>query len=231
MITIKTKNMKVTNMTDKEFVEAIAKGNISDGEIVDYCKALDEERHLFLLKDLDLEILSYLCCCDVVFTDQIDDRGNTIIRGGGGSSRTPETERLRAAYNLICERFKIEQNEPQQERTEPQQMELKDLLPEELKADEAVRVFQKAIDARLITFSPEGLKWNDTKQLLAYFATKVSAKFSLTTRLDKDGNKTTAWKPFETLFNEQGLKGAKQNWMRLNTKFEPTGFEKVDSLF
>lgn len=114
---------------------------------------------------------------------------------------------------------------------EPQQMELKDLLPKELKADEAVEVFQNAIDAQLITNSPEGLKWNDTKQLLAYFATKVSDKFNLTTKLDKDGNKTTDWKTFETLFEQKGLKGAKQNWMRLNTKFEPTGFEKVDALF
>lgn len=114
---------------------------------------------------------------------------------------------------------------------EPQQMELKDLLPKKLKADEAVEVFQNAIDAQLITNSPEGLKWNDTKQLLAYFATKVSDKFNLTTNLDKDGNKTTDWKTFETLFEQKGLKGAKQNWMRLNTKFEPTGFEKVDALF
>lgn len=114
---------------------------------------------------------------------------------------------------------------------EPQQMELKDLLPKKLKADKAVEVFQNAIDAQLITNSPEGLKWNDTKQLLAYFATKVSDKFNLTTKLDKDGNKTTDWKTFETLFEQKGLKGAKQNWMRLNTKFEPTGFEKVDALF
>lgn len=114
---------------------------------------------------------------------------------------------------------------------EPQQMELKDLLPKKLKADEAVEVFQNAIDAQLITNSPEGLKWNDTKQLLAYFATKVSDKFNLTTKLDKDGNKTTDWKTFETLFEQKELKGAKQNWMRLNTKFKPTGFEKVDALF
>ena len=114
---------------------------------------------------------------------------------------------------------------------EPQQMELKDLLPKKLKADEAVEVFQNAIDAQLITNSPEGLKWNDTKQLLAYFATKVSDKFNLTTNLDKDGNKTTDWKTFETLFEQKGLKGAKQNWMRLKTKFKPTGFEKVDALF
>ena len=114
---------------------------------------------------------------------------------------------------------------------EPQQMELKDMLPEELKTDKVVEVFQKAIDTQLITSSPEGLRWNDTKQLLAYFATKVNEKFNLTVRLDKDGKKTTAWKPFETLFGEKGLKEAKQNWMRLNIRFEPTGFEKVDALF
>lgn len=114
---------------------------------------------------------------------------------------------------------------------EPQQMSLKDLLPEKLKTDEAVKIFQKGIEAQLITHSKEGLKWNATKQLLAYFATKVSKKFSLTKKLDKDGNITTDWKPFETLFNEKELKGAKQNWMRLNTKFEPTEFEKVDALF
>jgi ribosomal protein L22 len=114
---------------------------------------------------------------------------------------------------------------------QPQQMELKDLLPKKLKADEAVEVFQNAIDAQLITNSPEGLKWNETKQLLAYFATKVSDKFNLTTKRDKDDKKTTDWKTFETLFEQKGLKGAKQNWMRVKYKFEPTGFEKVDVLF
>lgn len=116
---------------------------------------------------------------------------------------------------------------------EPQQAPrpIKDLLPEKLKVNEAVKVFQRAIDDGLIANSPEGLKWNDTKQLLAYFATKISEKFGLTTRLDKDENKTTDWKTFETLFNVRGLKGAKQNWMRLHTHFEPTGFEKIDALF
>ena len=114
---------------------------------------------------------------------------------------------------------------------EPQQMNLKDILPEKLKKDEAVKVFQNAIKAKLITHSPEGLRWNDTKQLLAYFATKVCDKFNLTTRQDKDGNNTTAWKPFEALFGVQNIKEAKQNWMRLNIKFEPTDFEKVDGLF
>ena len=108
--------------------------------------------------------------------------------------------------------------------------ELKEYLPEKLKSDEAVDIFQKAIDSQLIECTAEYLDWKDTKQLLAYFAEKMSNKFGLINKVDKNGNKTTAWKPFEKLFNETDLKGAKQNWMRLNTKFEPTGFEKVDSL-
>ena len=133
--------------------------------------------------------------------------------------------------HLPCTTQPEKSDDTQSLNPEPQQMELKDLLPKKLKADEAVKVFQNAIDAQLITNSPEGLKWNDTKQLLAYFATKVSDKFNLTTNLDKDGNKTTDWKTLETLFKQKGLKGAKQNWMRLNTRFEPTRFEKVDALF
>ena len=98
-----------------------------------------------------------------------------------------------------------EWQQPQNTASEPQQG-LIGLLPEQLKTDEAVMVFQKAINVQLITYSPDGLRWNDTKQLLAYFATKVSDKFNLTTRLDKDGNKTTDWKTFETLFKERILK-------------------------
>lgn len=119
--------------------------------------------------------------------------------------------------------------EPQAELQ--QEKEVKDLLPDILQTDEAIKIFQKAIGSKLIKVCSEGLKWNGTKQLLAYFATRVSEKFNLSTKLDKDGNKTTAWKPFEDLFREQNLKGAKQNWMRLNTRFEPTGFDKVDVLF
>lgn len=105
-----------------------------------------------------------------------------------------------------------------------------ELLPEELKKNEVVGIFQRAIDANLIVHTPKGLKWKDTKQLLAYFAVRLSELFDLSKRVDKDGNKTTSWKPFENLFGETDLKGAKQNWMRSNTKFEPTGFKKVDAL-
>lgn len=118
--------------------------------------------------------------------------------------------------------------EPQLEYSEGQQN-LKDILPDRLKGDEAVGIFKKAIEAGLI--NQDGFKWTNTKQLLAYFAMKLSDKFSLSNMLNRDGKKTTAWKPFEKLFGETGLSSAKSNWMRVNTEFEPTGFEKVDALF
>lgn len=97
--------------------------------------------------------------------------------------------------------------------------------------EKAKVLITKVIEAGLAERTIDGLKWKETKQLLAYLAEKASAYLSLSSKHDKDGNLTTAWKPFENLFNMKGLKGAKQNWMRLNTKFEPTGYKKVDALF
>ena len=182
-------------------------GHLSKEEIVFWCAFLTEEPR---------RIKTWLKFCRLHgFLEQSENAEDSLAL-------------LESTLNGTCHRG--QPTDAQSLNPEPKQMELKDLLPEKLKADEAVKVFQKAIDAQLITYSPEGLKWNGTKQLLAYFATKVNEKFRLTTRLDKDGNETTAWKPFEALFKEQELKGAKQNWMRLNTKFEPTGFDKVDAL-
>lgn len=115
--------------------------------------------------------------------------------------------------------------------TPPEPQRLENLLQDGLETDEAVNVFNKAIKADLMEVCGNGLKWKGTKQLLAYFAEIISRKFELSKKLDKDGNLTTNWKIFENLFDVKDLKDAKQNWMRLNTKFEPTGFEKVDALF
>ena len=116
-------------------------------------------------------------------------------------------------------------NEPQQEKT------LRDLLPERLRGADAVAIFQGAIDANMIERTATGFLWQGTKQLLAYFADRMSSKYKLSSKLDKDGNTTIDWKTFERLFGVKGLQMAKQNWMRLNTRFEPTGFEEVDALF
>lgn len=121
--------------------------------------------------------------------------------------------------------LQIGNNEPQQEKT------LQDLLPEQLRGADAVAIFQRAIDANMIEKTAIGVLWQDTKQLLAYFAERMSSKFKLSSKLDRDGRTTIDWKTFESLFGVKDLKGAKQNWMRLNTRFEPTGFERVDALF
>lgn len=108
-------------------------------------------------------------------------------------------------------------------------------LPSELNTDKAKKILQKAIQANLCD---DSYTWKGSMQLLAYFADKMSHYLELTNKMDKDGNIQTSWKPFETLFEYEGkvqgkakLKGAKQNWMKNNTRFEPTGHEKIDTLF
>lgn len=91
--------------------------------------------------------------------------------------------------------------------------------------------FQKALNSGYIKKQGNGYKWEETKQLLAYFAEKLSLALQLSNKMDKDGNITISWKPFERLFDEKDLKGAKANWMRINTKFTPTGYEKINELF
>lgn len=128
-------------------------------------------------------------------------------------------ERKRVLMELKSE-FMTQQ--PQSLSPEPQQ------ISEELETPEAQRYFKKAIELGLMD---NGYKWKRSKQLLAYFAEQMSKRLRLSNKLDKDGEQTTAWKPFENLFGETDLKGAKQNWMRINTKFEPTGFEEIDKVF
>lgn len=129
---------------------------------------------------------------------------------------TPELqEQTQEATNT--DSLAVEQPEPQQ-------------TTQELATPEAKELINKAIAANLIENTPEGLKWKGTKVLCAYFADRASHSLNLSNKMDKEGNITTSWKPFEALFGIDRLKDAKQNWMRLNTKFEPTGFEKVDAL-
>lgn len=144
-------------------------------------------------------------------------------------------ERREEAYRLLFEKKDYlkakdrQKPQPLQDVAEPLH-ELKDLLPKKLRSDEAMSIFQKAIQEGLIERVNNNLHWIDTKQLLAYFADKMSSKFSLSNKKDHDDRTTTNWKVFETIFKEQNLKTAKQNWMRLYTRFEPTGYEKVDAI-
>lgn len=103
--------------------------------------------------------------------------------------------------------------------------------PQELNNEQFKVIVRKGIESGLIEEKAAGLKWNGTKELLAYFAERVSKHFHLSKKVDVKGNETISWRPFECLFNVSKLKEAKQNNMRLNTRFEPNGFEKVDRWF
>lgn len=172
---------------------------------------LDRLNNLLTLEDIWLN----KCKPMLVAKNFWDDNFITGIRGGIEEQEKQTTSEQQASTNTSLE----------------PQLKLKELLPDTLQGVEVIGIFSKAIDIKLITIEQDGLKWNDTKQLCAYFAEKLSNKFHLSKITDKDGNQTTAWKPFEDLFKEKGLKGAKQNWMRLNTKFEPIGYNKIDTLF
>lgn len=106
-------------------------------------------------------------------------------------------------------------------------------LPKELNTNEVQRLLDRLCKAGYAKFEKRAYIWTGTIVLCAYFADKASHRLNLSNTMDKEGNITTSWKPFEMLFGfkKGSLKTAKQNWMRLNTKFEPTGFEEVAKIF
>ena len=232
-------------MTRKEFIKGIVDGNVKDNDIIRYCKdnivcgkdELDREflgnviyalwdEHANAEAENDIcKIRNLLNAEDTIVDFFGDVFGEDVVNGQICVLRYGRCMTKEQAYYYRHGHYPDQQTEP-----EPQQ-ELIDLLPESLKTDEAIIVFQRAIDGKLIINTSNRLKWNETKQLLAYFATRVSEKFCLSKKTDKEGKKTTAWKTFETLFDEKGLKDAKQNWMRLYTEFSPNGYERVDALF
>lgn len=104
----------------------------------------------------------------------------------------------------------------------------------ELNTPEAKVIFNKAIEAGLMFQDGPGYKWSKekTKQLLAYFAERLSLYLELNKgKLDKDGKQTVSWKPFERLFKVNRLQSARSSWLKNNYKFQPTGYELVDELF
>lgn len=111
--------------------------------------------------------------------------------------------------------------ESEQAAIEPQkEKEIKDLLPAHLKNDEAVKIFNKAIEDRIIEKTETGFKSLVTKALLAYFL----GHFLL------DG--TFPDKIYCRLFNEHKLS---QAYYRLaDNKLgngKPREYEKIDILF
>lgn len=107
-------------------------------------------------------------------------------------------------------------------------------LPAELSSNEATEIFQKAITAGFCIAYENGYNWNFEKftgQLLAYFCQVLSCHLNLSKKIDKDGNKTVSWKPFEIAFGIKNIKSYKNDWMKYNTMFTPNGYEQIDKIF
>lgn len=120
----------------------------------------------------------------------------------------------------------IGNSEPQQQKT------LQDLLPEQLKTDEALKIFQRAIDANLIEKTATGLKWQLSNALLAYLCGIV---YCGDTKQWDGYNKEYIVKRGSTFFPDKALSelfGVKNlGQSRLQLKSLPKGYEKVDVLF
>ncbi len=116
-------------------------------------------------------------------------------------------------------------NEPQQQKT------LQDLLPEQLKTDEALKLFQGAIDAKMIEKTATGLKWHFSNALLAYLCGIV---YCGDTKQWDGYYKEYSVKRGSTFFPETelnrlfGVKNLGQSRLQLTSL--PRGYEKVDNL-
>lgn len=98
-------------------------------------------------------------------------------------------------------------------------------LPTELNTDKAKNLFSLAISNGICD---NNYKWLKSKALLAYFADRASEYLELG-KGEYDGKRKTSWKPFETLFGNKGLSGAKRDYQKTGTL--PDGYKDVDKLF
>lgn len=102
-------------------------------------------------------------------------------------------------------------------------------IPEELETEEAKKLFQRAIESKFID---SNYRWlGDDKKLLAYFVVRASECLGLSKSTNADGTRRTSWKPFEALLNQEKLSSVRNEYMKFNTKFTPSGYENIDKLF
>ena len=109
---------------------------------------------------------------------------------------------------------------------------LESILPDVLKTDEAIKIFQNAIDAGLINIGTNKLEWTGNKLLLSYFAYKCSEKLSLGKKLYESGIETK-WRPFETVFDMNNLRQSKSDYEKYGNTFDdnpPVSNGIIDSL-
>lgn len=100
-------------------------------------------------------------------------------------------------------------------------------LPQKLNIDKARALITKTVEAGFITVEAGQYKWNREKVLLAYYAVKATTYLGL----KKKDKANACWKPFENLFNVTNLKGAKADYEKYHTDFQPTGSNEIDTIF
>ncbi len=161
--------------------------------------------------------------CNYMFADGTIDVTNDLLEiRQMADELSHEAMKHESCKQLVIPCHKVVQNIDMYftRRDNRQERELKDLLPNNLKGDEAVNIFQRAIDAGMIEQTATGLKWNGTKATLAYFMGHflVCGAFP-----DKE---------YSRLFEESRLGQALYRLCyNKNGGGKPRGYEKIDLLF
>jgi len=184
-------------------------------DIDNWCEFLEKkakEKHGHLSKEESLFWLCFMCEDRVridVWLDYCRDKGMVMQQKYAKLSLANLSSMLMDVANSTIPDKNIQQ-----------QQELIDILPDHLKTDEAVKIFQRAIDAKMIEKTATGLKWHKTKALLAY----------LLGHWLKDGLFPET--EYDKLFGESRLGKAHNQLM--NNKCgdgKPIGYEEIDKLF
>ena len=158
---------------------------------------------------------------------------NQKLNGKGLSQHLQwkEQEQLkREREGLYKEFLDVVQADFESQQPEPKQC-LIDLLPDHLKSDEVVEIFQRAIDAKMIEKTATGLKWlqigsKGGKAQLAYFCGKL---FGYEYSAYGNKGKRVPYKELEELFGVNRLDRAlKQVW---DAKEPQRWRVKIDALF
>ena len=155
--------------------------------------------------------------------EQLIDMDNTKIED------IEPPQGLKYALDIMAEKTGSGKNNNSEPAT------LESILPDVLKTDEAIKIFQNAIDAGLIKIGTNRLKWTKSKLLLAYFAYKCSEKLSLGKKeYESCSCKETKWKPFETVFDVNNLRQSKSDYEKYGNTFDvnpPDSNGIIDRLF
>lgn len=221
--------------------------------IMDDIKLIQKEGHVNfnVLSLMDL-IKSLMITIDkkefIALLDKYLGRGVFFDADGhmimiGRKERTPQTVtdekedilnllELKPELHLTSMQVKwLNEWQPPQDTTPEPQQGLIGLLPEQLKTDEAVKIFQRAIDAKMIEKTATGLKWlqmghTGWKSQLAYFGGKLYGyKYSVYGNIGGRVNYEGLEKLFGVTRLERALRQAheakKPQWWR----------KKIDAIF